>query len=87
MTRAEMRTVLQKLIVEDLGIDVPETLNESDRFYEDLNLDSILVLQLVVEAERRFEVNISEEDLDPAIFQSVGVFLDLIEQQMKAASR
>lgn len=78
----ELRTVM----VENLELKLPEQLQESDRLYEDLYVDSIMVIQLMVYIEEVFHVSVPEDGLDPKTFFSVGSVVDLIEslQQAKA---
>lgn len=70
--RQEIMNQLRTVIVENLEIEVPERLLETDRLYEDLKIDSIMVLQLMVYLEEVFGVTVPEDDFDPAIFQTIG---------------
>lgn len=70
---------LREVIVENLELQVAEHLNETDRLYEDLNIDSIMVLQLMVYIEEAFDVSIPEEDVDPAVFQTIGSLISFIQ--------
>ncbi|QMV43951.1 phosphopantetheine-binding protein [Cohnella cholangitidis] len=72
MEQREILELLRNAITERLRIEVPDKLNESDRIYEDLNIDSIVVLQLLVYIEEIFEVSIPEEDVDPKVFKTIG---------------
>lgn len=72
MEQREILELLRNAITERLRIEVPDKLNESDRIYEDLNIDSIVVLQLLVYVEEIFEVSIPEEDVDPKVFKTIG---------------
>lgn len=77
--RNEILRKLRAVIVENLEHQVPEQLNEEDRLYEDLHIDSIMVLQLVVYIEEVFGVSVPEEDVDPAVFQTVGLLVTFIQ--------
>lgn len=72
MDTQAMEETLRRIISEDLDVAVPERLKPEDRLNEDLNLDSIMVLQLAVYIEEAFEVSIPEEEVDPAVFATVG---------------
>ena len=80
MTRNEILSALRTLIVEQLEIQVPEQLKDDDRLHDDLNIDSIMVLQLIVDVEERFEVTVPEEDVDPEVFKTVGSLVTFIQQ-------
>ncbi|MWC29847.1 phosphopantetheine-binding protein [Paenibacillus sp. MMS18-CY102] len=80
VNREQYMSQLREAIVQNMNIQVPEQLKETDRLYHDLNIDSIMVLQLVVDLEEVFGVTVPEEDLDPAVFETVGTLVSFIEQ-------
>ncbi|EFM12156.1 conserved hypothetical protein [Paenibacillus curdlanolyticus YK9] len=84
MEREQNIAKLREVIVENMNIQVPEQLKESDRLYHDLNIDSIMVLQLVVDLEDAFEVSVPEENLDQAVFETVGTLISFIESLVSA---
>ncbi|CAH0119662.1 MULTISPECIES: phosphopantetheine-binding protein [unclassified Paenibacillus] len=85
MTRTDIIGELRTLMAENLELDVPESLEESARLFEDLAIDSIMVLQLVVYIEEQFDVSFPEESLDPGAFMTVGSLTDLIESLLPSA--
>lgn len=82
--RDEIMDQIRILIAENLEMKVPEKLNETDRFNEDLNIDSIMLLQLVVYIEEVFGVDVPEENVDPAVFQTVGALVTFMEGLLTA---
>ncbi len=78
----EIRTLLS----ENLELEVPEVLKETDRLYEDLQVDSIMSLQLTVYIEEVFKVTVPEEELDQEVFKTVGSLADFIEALLRVAS-
>lgn len=80
---------LRAIIAEELDVAAPAELNETDRLNEDLNLDSIMILQLAVYIEEHFEVVFPEEDVDPGVFATVGSLTDFVAslQESGAALR
>lgn len=78
----EVRTLLS----ENLELEVPEVLQETDRLYEDLQVDSIMSLQLTVYIEEVFGVEVPEEELDQEVFKTVGSLVDFIQTLMQVAS-
>jgi acyl carrier protein len=82
MEHTEILNRLRQLITENLELELPETLHETDRLFEDLNIDSIMVLQLIVYVEEEFGVNVPEEDVDPAVFQTLGSFVGFVQTLM-----
>ena len=47
---------------------------------EDLGLDSLNMVELMVELEDKFNIEIEESDLDPAALQTVNQIYDLVEK-------
>lgn len=84
MNRMEVLETLKTMIVENLEHTLPDEVHESDRIYEDLGIDSIMVLQLVVYLEEEFHVEVPEEDVDPAVFGTIGSLITFIEQLQAA---
>ncbi|CAM3611875.1 phosphopantetheine-binding protein [Marinicrinis lubricantis] len=80
MSRIEVLEKLKAMIVENLEHTLPDEVHESDRIYEDLGIDSIMVLQLVVYMEEEFHVEVPEEDVDPAVFETMGSLITFIEE-------
>ncbi|MEK3715344.1 phosphopantetheine-binding protein [Paenibacillus sp. FSL R7-0333] len=78
MDKEQTVAQLRQVMSEQLELALPDVIKEEDRLYEDLNVDSIMVLQLVVYIEEVFNVTVPEEDLDPAVFQTVGSLVDFI---------
>ncbi|RKP54515.1 acyl carrier protein [Cohnella endophytica] len=80
MNRVEIMDRVRSIIIENLEIQVIEPLDESQRLYDDLNIDSIMVLQLIVYIEEAFDVALPEEDMDPSVFSTVGALVSFIQQ-------
>jgi acyl carrier protein len=78
MERQEMAERIRRIIADNLDVAAPDVLKEEDRLSEDLNLDSIMVLQLAVYLEESFGVSIPEEEVDPSVFSTVGSLIDFI---------
>ena len=60
----------------------PEQVTPDARFGEDLDADSLDLVELVMALEERFDVSIPEEDLDG--INTVGNALDLLLQKLGA---
>lgn len=80
MNRRQIVDKMTLVIERNLNLRLPDQVSESDRLYEDLNIDSIMVLQLVVYLEEEFGVEVPEEAVDPAVFQTIGSLVTFIEQ-------
>ncbi len=82
MERDEALAAIRDVAVEVLSVE-PETVVESARFAEDLDADSLDLVELVMGLEERFDVAIPEEDLEGVA--TVGNAVDLV--LAKAAQR
>jgi len=69
---------VRKIICEQLSIDESAILPES-RFVEDLNADSLDLVEMVMEAEEEFSVAIPDEDAQK--MSSVGDLLNFLQTQ------
>ena len=55
-------------------------INEDTRFFEDLGFDSILTMQLLVEAEENFGFDSEDSEESLQAFETVGKFVEFIER-------
>ena len=75
MDRANALTTIREVAVEVLSVD-PDQVIETARFKEDLDADSLDLVELVMGLEERFDIEVPEEDLDGVT--TVGQALDLV---------
>ena len=75
MSRDEVLAVMRDAAVELLKID-PAKVTESATFAEDLEADSLDVVELVMALEEKLDVSIPEEELEG--IKTVGEALDVI---------
>jgi acyl carrier protein len=75
MDRAEAFAILKEAAVEVLAVD-PSAVTEEARFKEDLDADSLDLVEFVMALEERFDISVPEEDLDGV--ETVGQALTLV---------
>jgi acyl carrier protein len=75
MQREEALAAIRDVAVEVLSVQ-PDAVVESARFAEDLDADSLDLVELVMGLEERFDVAIPEEDLEGVA--TVGDAVDLV---------
>ena len=75
MDRAEAFAILKEAAVEVLAVD-PSAITEEARFKEDLDADSLDLVEFVMALEERFDISVPEEDLDGV--DTVGQALTLV---------
>jgi acyl carrier protein len=71
---------LKKIIVEQLGVDEEEVQPQAS-FVEDLNADSLDLVELIMSLEEEFGMEISDEDAEK--IQKVQDAVDFIEENQK----
>ena len=75
MERTEALTTIREVAAEVLSVD-PDQVTEEARFKEDLDADSLDLVELIMGLEERFDITVPEEDLENVT--TVGQALDLV---------
>ena len=71
---------LRKIIVEQLGVDEEEVTPQAS-FVEDLNADSLDLVELIMSLEEEFGMEISDEDAEK--IQKVSDAVEFIEEHQQ----
>ncbi|MGC8977023.1 MAG: acyl carrier protein [Candidatus Ratteibacteria bacterium] len=78
MTREEIAKIVKDIIVEKLGVS-PSEVKEEAAFVEDLGADSLDTVELVMEFEEKFGLEIPDEDAEK--IKTVKDAIDYIEKK------
>jgi len=81
MERDEVLSALREVAVEVLSVE-PDSVVEEARFKEDLDADSLDLVELVMGLEERFDISVPEEDLENG--GTVGQAVDLVLAKLAA---
>ena len=73
----EILTQLRPIIAEQLGVDESDVKLEAS-FTDDLNADSLDLVEMIMSLEEKFHVQISDEDAEK--ITTVGEAVDFIEE-------
>lgn len=84
MNRNEIRQVLVELLESDIG-DNFSHLKEEHKLREELGLDSVDVVSVVAQIERRFRIRMTQEELQELV--TVGDMLDLMQRKLMQSSQ
>lgn len=76
-SKEEILTQLRPIIAEQLGVDESDVKLEAS-FTEDLNADSLDLVEMIMSLEEKFHVQISDEDAEK--ITTVGEAVDFIEE-------
>jgi acyl carrier protein len=79
MERAEIESKMTELLVDELGLDA-EKITMDSRFEEDLEVDSLGVVELLMALEDNFGVQIPDEEAEQ--LSTVGQAVDLVAQKL-----
>jgi acyl carrier protein len=76
MERPEALATIKEVAAEVLSVD-PDQVTETARFKEDLDADSLDLVELVMGLEERFDIEVPEDDLEgvTTIAQAVDLVL------------
>ena len=78
---SDIATRVKKIIVDKLGVDEAEVTNEAS-FTNDLGADSLDTVELIMEFEEAFGINIPDEAAEK--ISTVGDAIKYIEENVKA---
>ena len=81
MTRAEVLELIRAHLSSELGVDASR-ISERTRFKEDLEADSLDLVELVMELEDRYGIRIPDEDA--AKILTVGQAADFVASHAQA---
>ena len=81
MERNQALDTLKEVAAEVLSVD-PDQVTETARFKEDLDADSLDLVELVMGLEERFDIQVPEEDLEGVT--TVGQAVDLVLSKVGA---
>jgi acyl carrier protein len=76
-TREEVYDRVKEVLVDKLGVDENE-ITEEAAFQEDLDADSLDLVELIMELEEQFSIKISDEEAQK--LQTVGQAVDYVSQ-------
>ena len=76
-SREEVFERVKEVLTEQLGIDENEVTEEAS-FTEDLDADSLDLVELIMELEDQFQIKISDEDAQK--IQTVGQAVDYVSK-------
>lgn len=83
MDRSAALDAIREVAVEVLSVD-PDAVTETARFKEDLEADSLDLVELVMGLEERFDIEVPEEDLEGVT--TVGKAVDLVLSKVGAGA-
>ena len=81
MDRTKLFTTISELAVNVLGVE-PDAVTEEARFKEELDADSLDLVELVMAIEEEFDITVPEEELEGVT--TVGDAVSLVADKLSA---
>ncbi len=81
MERSDIESKMKELLVEELGLD-EDKITMDATFEEDLEVDSLGVVELLMALEDNFGVQIPDEEAESLV--TVGEAVDLVQKKINA---
>lgn len=83
LPRAEITSKVEALVRERLRLPDTDAIDElTGLLGQGIGLDSIEVLQLIAAAEEAFGITVSDDELLPEHFETIGTFVNFIEARL-----
>ncbi len=79
MDRNEVSERLSEVLVSELGLDA-DKINDEAHFEEDLDVDSLGVVELLMALEDEFDVKIPDEEAESIV--TVGQAVDMVHEKL-----
>ncbi len=78
MTKEEILGQIREMLVEQLGVDQADVTMEAS-FQDDLDADSLDLVEMIMEMEDKFSVKISDEEAEQ--IRTVGQAVDFVAER------
>ena len=82
----DIKTNAYEILAELSGINI-EDIKDEDTLIADLGLDSLGLVELLVETEDRFEIVLDESDMNPFDLTTVSDYIDLVRKYAENGER
>jgi acyl carrier protein len=80
--RAEVKQQLREIIAEIAEVD-PQEVTDDALFVEDLEIDSLMAMEILIAIEKRFGIEVAEEKL--LEFRTLRQVMDVVDEYISSA--
>lgn len=81
-SRQEIESGVREIIAKCMQLETDEVKND-DLMKEDIGCDSIDCVEIVMELEKEFDINIPDNEMDAAAGWTVSELCDYVEERLK----
>lgn len=81
----KIRQIIEKIIYQNLEIDLSNK-SMTESLVTELDLDSLSLLQILVEIEVQFDIELYDEELVPESLNSLENIVNIVENHIKKAN-
>jgi acyl carrier protein len=85
--RSDVDTILaalKRILVDELNVAVPIERIDARSSLQDLNMDSVAMIELISAVEARFDFAFFDSDLVPSTFASLGALSEVIAKHSRS---
>ena len=87
MSQKSTQDRIIQLICSDVAVELSEDeLTHQSSFFDDLNFDSIRLIQLLTLLEPEFSIELDDEDLDFQVFATINTLAKFVDDQVTEQS-
>ena len=83
--KEEIFEYLRNIIAEKAGLDDAEEIRLESNLITDVGLDSVGILQIILDVENEYKIKIDNDELDGEIFSKFGNFVKLVARKTNEA--
>ncbi|MBI4136416.1 MAG: acyl carrier protein [Candidatus Vogelbacteria bacterium] len=85
MTKTEVKTKIDAIVIDQLGLSSDEPLDDCASFVEDFKADSLDSVEMVMEIEDEFGIVIPDDDAKK--LQTIGQTVDYVFKKQKLVAK
>lgn len=77
MDKSRIKNGVKDIIAKEIGVEISE-IDDNTSLIDDLEMDSIQILELIVNIEKNFDISLGNEDLSLDALENVNTIVDYI---------
>lgn len=84
VSREQLLNDLEVILTEKIGVELEAGLTEETNMLKDgLALDSVVLLEMIIELELQYDIEIDEDELNAEMFEELGNLIEFVQGKME----